>query len=85
MDDAIALARHLDPADPPAGSQLAPDEWVREGFALAKSNVYIAPVGIGAGPFTLDSAYIQQARALAAKRVALAGLRLGNLLNQIIH
>ena len=85
VDDAITAAQQLSPADPKAGAQLAPDEWVREGVALAKSKVYTSPVKIGAGPFTLSSSYIKKADALAAKQVALAGLRLGNLLNQIIH
>ena len=85
VDDAITLAQNLNPADPKAGNQLAPDAWVAESFALAKSKVYISPVKIGAGPFTLNSSYIKKADALAAQRVALAGLRLGNLLNQIIH
>ena len=76
----------------PAAKQLAqPDaahaaiadehEWIRESFELAQGEVYRAPVGAGTGPFALTAKYRSDAHALAAKRVALAGARLANLLN----
>jgi hypothetical protein len=57
-------------------------DWSRESFAAAQQTVYTAPIGMGAGPFTLTSAYKAKAKALARKRIALAGVRLANLLNE---
>ena len=55
--------------------------WVAEGFALARSRIYVAPIGVGAGPFPIDAAYQSAAAALARERISLAGARLANLLN----
>jgi len=44
--------------------------------------VCVDPIGIGPGPFTVDSQSEKQARARALKMVALAGARLANLLNE---
>lgn len=57
-------------------------DWVQESFQLAQSKVYVMPVAPGLGPFTLDDAYEATARATAQQRVALAGARLANLLQQ---
>jgi hypothetical protein len=58
--------------------------WIAESLQAAKASVYIEPIGIGAGPFTVDAEYRRQARAVAAERVALAGARLANLLNSAL-
>jgi S1/P1 Nuclease len=58
------------------------DVWITEGVAFAKSTVYKAPILAGHGPFTLTDKYKAAAKALAMQRVAVAGARLGNLLNQ---
>jgi hypothetical protein len=42
------------------------------------------PIGVGAGPFTVDAEYRKNARAVAAERVALAGARLANMLNSAL-
>jgi hypothetical protein len=55
--------------------------WVKESFEAAKSDVYKAPIGPGAGPFTLTPAYKTAATGLANKRIALAGARLAKALN----
>ena len=55
--------------------------WIDESFEAAKKFVYAAPVGVGAGPFTLDQRYKTAAKKVAEERVALAGARLANLLN----
>ena len=55
--------------------------WIAESFQAAKTSVYIDPIGVAAGPFTVDAEYQKQARAVAADRVALAGARLANVLN----
>lgn len=57
------------------------DKWIEESFEIAQSDVYVSPVGVGKGPFTLDSAYKKHARAVAEERVWLAGNRLADLLN----
>jgi len=57
-------------------------DWSSESFAAAKQTVYTAPIGMGGGPFTLTPAYKTKAKALARKRIALAGVRLANLLNE---
>jgi hypothetical protein len=51
---------------------------------LAKSSVYVDPIGVGPDPFTVDTRYVRQALEIAAKRVALAGARLANLLNEAL-
>jgi hypothetical protein len=56
--------------------------WITEGVNYAKSTVYKSPINAGLGPFTLTPKYKSDALALAKQRVALAGARLGNLLNQ---
>ena len=74
-------ARKLPKAE--AGPAGKPDEkdWIAESFQAAQQTVYSAPVGAGDGPFTLTTAYKKAAGKLAKQRVALAGARLANLLN----
>jgi hypothetical protein len=55
--------------------------WVKESFNAAREHVYVPPIGKGLGPFTITPKYLEQARAVARDRVALAGVRLANLLN----
>lgn len=56
--------------------------WINESFADAKTTVYAKPpIGIGSGPFPLTTSYRNAARTLAMRRVALAGVRLANILN----
>ena len=55
-------------------------DWAAESFSLAKSSVYIAPVGPALGPYTMDAAYTANSRKIAEERIALAGARLANLL-----
>ena len=77
----IAAAKKL-PKPVAAQAKIAnADVWITEGVAFAKSTVYKAPILAGHGPFTLTDAYKASAQALAKRRVALAGARLGNLLN----
>jgi S1/P1 Nuclease len=57
------------------------DVWVSESLKLAETNAYVAPIGDGKGPFTIDQAYCDQMRTVAEQRVVQAGLRLANLLN----
>jgi hypothetical protein len=78
---AIQRATTLAPAT--ASKVAIQDElvWAQESLALAQSSVYSAPIGDGAGPYTLDGAYKTQAKQLARERIELAGERLAALLN----
>jgi hypothetical protein len=58
--------------------------WVQEGFALAQSDVYVSPIGVGAGPFPITPAYQAAASQLGKRRIALAGVRLAHLLNDAL-
>jgi hypothetical protein len=55
--------------------------WIQESFEIAKKDVYVTPIGAGDGPFTMTSAYKTKAKQIAEQRIALAGVRLANLLN----
>jgi hypothetical protein len=55
-------------------------DWAAESFALAKSDVYVAPVATGNGPYNLVGAYTANTQKIAEQRIALAGARLANLL-----
>jgi hypothetical protein len=77
----IQTAKQLPAADAIKASDLNVSHWVDEGVQNAKDSVYVAPVGLGAGPFTITNEYQKAAKALAKKQVALAGARLANLLN----
>ena len=55
--------------------------WIQEGFDLAQSSVYVLPIGVGPGPFSITPAYQKAAADLGRRRIALAAARLANLLN----
>jgi S1/P1 Nuclease len=78
---AIAAAALL--PDPPITAAAITDvgKWIEESFKIAKEAVYKSPVGVGDGPFTVTDAYRESARETAERRIALAGARLGKLLN----
>lgn len=61
------------------------DDWAAESYALAKSSVYVDPIGPGLGPFTVTAAYTANAQQIAEQRVALAGARLANLLKTALQ
>jgi hypothetical protein len=58
--------------------------WIAEGLDLARTKVYVAPIGAGAGPFAITPAYQAAADALGRQRIALAGARLANLLDDAL-
>jgi hypothetical protein len=78
---AINLGKRIAAADASLASDTNVDHWISESFEDAEADVYVGPIGAGAGPFTITAAYKKAARALAEKRVALAGARLANVLN----
>jgi hypothetical protein len=68
-----------DAAKHPEWKNYNPEEWVEEGFQLAKEQVYQ-----GIKPKEKPSeAYVKKAQQLAAERIATAGYRLAAVLNQI--
>jgi hypothetical protein len=79
---AIVYAQALAPADPALASKTDASVWTKESFDIARTFVYSGPIGPGDGPFTLTPEYRDQARMIADQRVALAGERLANLINQ---
>jgi hypothetical protein len=78
----IAAAKQLPQPKRKQARKIATKIWIDEGVAFAKSTVYVSPIDAGLGPFTLTPEYKTAAHTLASQRVALAGARLGNLLNQ---
>ena len=78
---AIRKGDDLPEPDPHFAAIADPATWIEQSFQAATMAVYVDPIGIGPGPFTVDSQYEKQARARALKMVALAGARLANLLN----
>jgi hypothetical protein len=79
---AHAVAKSLGPANPAAAAVDDEHVWLEESFALAKSEVYVAPIGSGNGPFALTNAYQTKAKAIAQDRVALAGARLARVIEE---
>lgn len=78
---AVTVGRNLPAADAALAAKKDAADWAAESFDAAKQTVYVAPISSGDGPFTLTPAYKTAARKLARQRVALAGVRLANLLN----
>ena len=81
-NSAVVAGRSLPSPDATLTVKKDAADWSSESFAAAKQTVYTAPIGMGGGPFTLTPAYKTKAKALARKRIALAGVRLANLLNE---
>src|SRR5712692_1090169 len=77
---AINVGKALSPADATLAAISDAKVWVNESFQLAKDDVYVNPIGLGAGPFTLNDAYRAAAHKIANERVALGGARLANIL-----
>jgi hypothetical protein len=82
---AIAAARHLPMPDSSQAKISDEVQWIQESFDAAQQEVYVDPVGVGNGPYTLDATYRTHAKKIAKERAALAGVRLANLLNQELN
>jgi hypothetical protein len=81
---ALTLALGLPTAPFAAAADLNVQHWIDDSGSDAKTFVYKnPPIGLGTGPFTItqNSSYRANARTLARKRIALAGARLANILN----
>ena len=81
---AIKKAAKLDAPDSRLVAVKDEEVWIAESLQAAKTSVYVAPIGVGAGPFAVDAEYRKQALTVAAERVALEGARLANLLNDAL-
>jgi hypothetical protein len=79
--DAITYAKTLTAADPLLAQKADASDWIQESFDIAKTTVYSSPIGTTDGPFTITPEYKDKAQKIAAERVALAGERLANLIN----
>ncbi len=82
---AVKVGETLPPPDASLVSDNKEDDWAAESFALAKSSVYVDPVGPGLGPYTMSAAYTANAQKIAKERVSLAGARLANLLKDALQ
>lgn len=80
---AIKAAGELDEPSSEAAAIDDPEIWIKESFEFAKADVYRAPILETNGPFPIgaNSNYKARARDLANERIALAGVRLANLLD----
>jgi len=78
---AMTYAKALAPADPVLAKKMDASDWISESFNIAETSVYSAPIGAGDGPFVITQNYMDNAKKIAAERVALAGQRLANLIN----
>jgi hypothetical protein len=77
----IKAAKKLPTADAVLAAKSDEKDWIAESFQAAQQTVYQLPVAAGNGPFSLTSAYKSKAKTLAKQRIALAGARLANLIN----
>jgi hypothetical protein len=87
-DAAIALGQALlmEASGPPAGAGVSdPSMWIEEGFKLAKSHAYAAPIQMDGTSSVTSAAYRNRAREAGEKQVLLAGYRLANLINGAVH
>ena len=82
---ALRLAQRMPRAPEQLASVSDESSWVRESVEIARDVVYGPPIGPGAGPYPLTTAYREHAREIARRRIALAGARLARLLNSALR
>jgi hypothetical protein len=58
--------------------------WLLESSGLAQNQAYAGPIGPGKGPYFPTPAYRANAGSIAEQRIAIAGLRLADLLNRVL-
>jgi hypothetical protein len=80
----LAAASKLQKAAATATAVQDPSAWVDEGVELAKTKIYVTPIGVGPGPFDVTPAFQSATSELGKKRIALAGARLARLLNDAL-
>ncbi len=74
-------AKKLPKPDATLAAKSDEKDWIAESFQAAQQNVYVSPIAAGDGPFTITNGYKKASLKLAKERIALAGARLANLLN----
>lgn len=82
---AVKAGKALPTADPELAKDVNEADWAAESYALAKSSVYVDPVGAGLGPYTLGDDYAANTQKIAAERVSLAGARLASLIKTALQ
>ena len=84
VNRAIVLGKILPPVSSKEERSLDTAAWVKESFELAQTTVYRDPIGVDDQLYTIvpDSPYEAEAHKLALNRVALAGARLAEVLNE---
>jgi hypothetical protein len=79
---AINVGQGLPQADASMANNLDEDAWITESFEIARDTAYQnPPIGPTAGRFSISQQYRNRARAIGRQRIALAGARLANILN----
>jgi hypothetical protein len=78
---AVTAGKKLPKPDSTLADDTDTSDWIKESFEAAQNSVYVSPIEADDGPFTLTAAYKASARKLASERVALAGARLANMIN----
>ncbi|HST19630.1 MAG TPA: S1/P1 nuclease [Blastocatellia bacterium] len=79
---AIIVGRKLPTARAQEAANLDVEQWIQDSFEKARDIAYSnPPIGNGSGPFKVTKKYRLAVGSLAEKRVALAGARLANILN----
>jgi hypothetical protein len=82
---AIDKAKQLPVAEPQLASISDEGIWIQESFDAAQTHVYVSPIEVGVGPYEVTEGYKAAAQELASQRIALAGARLANLLNDALR
>lgn len=82
---ALKVGKALPPPDASLASDSKVDDWAAESFDLAKTSVYVPPVGPALGPYTMDATYTANSVEIAKQRIALAGARLASLLKTALN
>jgi hypothetical protein len=79
---AMTIGKDLPAASADLAGDLTPADWIQESSGDAPKVYLNPPIGPGDGPFQLTTTYHSAALSLSRERIALAGARLANVLNQ---
>jgi hypothetical protein len=84
VDRAVVLGQHLPAPSAISARSTKTSVWIHESFEDARSLVYQSPIGAEEGPYTIVplADYEASANRLARMRIALAGIRLAEVLNR---
>jgi hypothetical protein len=79
---AMTIGKGLPAAPADLAGDLTSADWIQESAGDAPKVYKSPPIGPGDGPFQITTAYRSAALSLSRERIALAGARLANVLNQ---